>query len=143
MDQYSSAKGRFNILVPADPKLSKQEIFTGDGKKVTQYRVSASDANFAVFAAYYDYSSGMSYRLEQGRDSIVRTTGTLLNERRINLEEGHPGLELNISAKRPEGIEFLVRVRIYDVDRRVYVLQFIIPRSEDNAESRGNSFEVF
>jgi hypothetical protein len=141
--EYNSPKGRFNVLVPAEPKLSKQEILTSNGKKVTQYRATASDANFAVFVAYYDYAAGMSYGLERARDGIVGSTGTLLSERRINLEEGHLGLEINISAKRPEGIEFLVRVRIYDVDRRVYVLQFIIPRSEDNNVSAERATRYF
>ena len=87
----------------------------------------------------------MSYRLEQARNGIVGLTGTLLSERRINLE-GHPGLEMNISARPPDGIEFLVRAKIYDVDRRVYVLQFIIPRAEDNnvsAEKATRYFDSF
>jgi len=143
--KYHSPKGSYEVLVPAEPGLSKQEILTSNGKKVIQYRATASESNFAVFVAYYDYAPGMSYRLEQARDVMVGSTGTLLSARRIMLE-GHPGLEMNISAKRPNAIELLVRVRIYDVDRRVYVLQFIIPRSEDNnvsAEKATRYFDSF
>ncbi|MEP6912133.1 MAG: hypothetical protein ABI923_05225 [bacterium] len=53
---------------------------------------------------------------------------------------------MNLSAKRPDGTAFLVRVRIYDVDRRVYVLQFIIPRAEDDnvsAEKAARYFDSF
>jgi hypothetical protein len=143
--KYNSPKGRYSILVPGEPRLSKQEILTSNGKKVTQYRATASQSNFAVFVGYYDYASVMTYSLNQARGSIVASLGTLLSESKISLG-GHPGIEMNISAKHPDGIEFLVRVRIYDVDRRVYVLQFIIPRSEDNnvsAEKATRYFDSF
>lgn len=140
--KYNSPKGRFIVLVPGEPRLSRQEILTSNGKKVTQYRATASEANFAVFVAYYDYASAMTYSLNQSRAGIVASLGTLLSESKISLGD-HPGIEMNISAKRPGGIEFLVRVRIYDVDRRVYVLQFIIPRSEDNEVSAQKATRYF
>jgi hypothetical protein len=140
--KYNSPKGRYSILVPGEPRLSRQEILTSNGKKVTQYRATAAEANFAVFVGYYDYASAMTYSLKQARGGIVASLGTLLSESEISLE-GHPGLEMNISAKRPNEPEFLVRVRIYDVDRRVYVLQFIIPRSEDNDISAQKAMKYF
>jgi hypothetical protein len=143
--EYNSSKGRYSVLVPGEPRLSRQEIVTLSGKKITQYRATASEANFAVFVGYYDYASTMKYSLNQARGSIVASLGTLLTESEISLE-GHPGVEMNLSAKGPDGTEFLVRVRIYDVDRRVYVLQFIIPRSEDNnvsAERASRYFDSF
>jgi hypothetical protein len=140
--KYNSPKGRYTILVPGEPRLSSQEILTSNGKKVTQYRATASEANFAVFVGYYDYALAMTYSLNQARDGIVERTGTLLSESKISLG-AYPGLEMNVSAKRPDGTEFLVRVRIYDVDRRVYVLQFIIPRSEDDNVSAENAARYF
>jgi hypothetical protein len=143
--KYNSPKGRYSILLPGEPRLSSQEILTSNGKKVTQYRATASEANFAVFVGYYDYASAMTYSLNQARDGIVERTGTLLSESKISLE-GHAGLEMNVSAKRPDGTEFLVRARIYDFDRRVYVLQFILPRSEDDnvsAEKAARYFDSF
>ncbi|MEP6912134.1 MAG: hypothetical protein ABI923_05230 [bacterium] len=65
--KYNSSKGRYAILVPGEPKLSSQEILTSNGKKVTQYRATASEANFAVFVGYYDYTSAMTYSLNQAR----------------------------------------------------------------------------
>lgn len=140
--KYDSPKGHYSVVVPGEPRLSKQQILTSNGKKVTQYRATASEANFAVFVAYYDYSSAMRYSLNQARAGIVASLGTLLSEREIRLD-GQPGLELNLSAKPPAGIELLVRVRIYDFDRRVYVLQFITPRSEDNAVSAETASRYF
>lgn len=143
--KYSSPKGRYSVLVPNEPRLSRQEILTSNGKKVTQNRATASEGNFAVFVGYYDYSSAMRYSLNRARDNLIASLGTLLSERETRFE-GHPGIEMNISAKRPEGIEFLVRVRIYDADRRVYVLQFIIPRLEDDqvsAEKAARYFDSF
>jgi hypothetical protein len=143
--KYNSPKGRYSVLVPGEPRLSRQETVTSSGKKIARYRATASDANFAVFVGYYDYAKAMTYSLTQARDSIVASTGTRLSERKINLGI-HPGLEMNVSAKSPDGTELLVRVRIYDVDRRVYVLQFIIPRSEDDnvsAEKAARYFDSF
>lgn len=143
--KYNSPNGRYSIMVPSEPKLTRQETVSSGGKKITQYRATASEANFAVFVGYYDYASAMTYSLNQARDGIIERTGTLLSESKISLE-GHPGLEMNVSVKRPDGTEFLVRVRIYDVDRRVYVLQFIIPRSEDDkvsAEKAARYFDSF
>jgi len=143
--KYNSPKGRYTILVPGEPRLSSQEIPTSERKKVTQYRATASEANFAVFVGYYDYASAMTYSLNQARDGIVERAGTLLIESKISLG-AYRGLEMNVSAKRPDGTEFLVRVRIYDVDRRVYILQFIIPRSEDDnfsAEKAARYFDSF
>ena len=91
--KYNSSKGRYTILVPGEPKLSSQEILTSNGKKVTQYRATASEANFAVFVGYYDYSSAMAYSLNQARDGIVVRTGTLLSESKITRGH-HPGLEI-------------------------------------------------
>jgi hypothetical protein len=140
--KYNSPKGRYSVLVPVEPRLSTQETLTSSGKKVTQYRATASEANFAVFVGYYDYPSTMTYSLNQARGGIVASMGTLLTESEISLGS-HPGLEMNISAKRPDGTEFLVRVRIYNVDRRIYVLQFIIPRSEDNDVSAQKATRYF
>jgi|ERR1700730_1664427 len=143
--KYNSPKGRYSVMVPGEPKLSRQEIVSSSGKKITQYRATASHANFAVFVAYYDYASAMTYSLNQARDVIVGSKGTLLSESKINLG-GHPGLEMNFCVNGHGGPEFLVRVRIYDVDGRVYVLQFIIPRSEDDnvsAEKAARYFDSF
>jgi hypothetical protein len=143
--KYSSPKGRYSVLIPGEPKLSRQQTVSSGGKRITQYRATASESNFAVFIGYYDYASTMTYSLDQARDSIVASMGTLLSERKINLGD-HPGLEMNVSAKGPDGTELLVRVRIYDVDRRVYVLQFIIPRLEDgdvSAEKAARYFDSF
>lgn len=140
--KYNSAKGRYSVLVPGEPRLSRQEVLTSNGKKVTQYRATASESNFAVFVGYYDYSSAMTYSLNQARDNIVASLGTLLSQGEIGLD-GHPGLEMNVSAKGPDSMEFMVRVRIIHVDRRVYVLQFIIPRSEDNAVSAETATRYF
>lgn len=143
--KYNSPQGRYSVLVPGEPTLSRQQTVASGGKKITQYRATAFEANFAVFVAYYDYASTMTYSLNQARDSIVASLGTLLSERKINLGD-HPGLEMNVSAKGSDGTELLVRVRIYDVDRRVYVLQFIIPRLKDDdvsAEKATRYFDSF
>ena len=102
----------------------------------------ASEANFGVFVAYYDYASTMEYSLNQAREVIIGSRGTLLSEGKISFG-GARGIEMNISSKGPDGVEYLLRVKLYDIDRRVYVVQFIIPRSEDNNESAEKAARFF
>src|SRR2546427_10695855 len=94
--KYTSPQGRYSVLVPGEPKLSRRETISASGKKITQHRATASAANFAVFVGYYNYASAMTYSLNQARDGIVASIGTLLSESKINLGS-HPGVEMNLS----------------------------------------------
>ena len=141
--KYQSAEGRYSILFPVQAKLSTQESTTLAGHNVTQYRASASDGKATFFIAYYDYSSGTTFSFDKARDGIVgKIKGTLLSERWIKLE-GHQGRELKISAIGPDGTELLDRARLYNVHRRVYVLQVITVKTEEDSISAGKADRYF
>ena len=119
-------------MFPVQPTLSSQESSTAAGKKVIQYRASASDGKATFLIAYYDYSSGTTFSFDKARDGIVgKIKGTLLSERAIRLGS-HRGRELSVSAIGPDGTELLDRARLYDVRRRIYVLQVITVKAEDD-----------
>jgi hypothetical protein len=59
---------------------------------------------------------------------IEGVKGTLVSERAISLG-GYPGRDLRIRARDETGAEYDMRVRCYDIDRRVYVIQFIARKS--------------
>lgn len=141
--RYESAAGRYSVLLPVQPTLSTQEWSTAAGKKVTQYRCTAFDGQATFLIGYYDYFSGMTFSFDKARDGIVgKIKGTLLSERAIRLG-GHRGRELTVSAIGPDGTELLDRARLYDVDKRIYVLQFITVKSEDDSASAEKADRYF
>jgi len=141
--RYQSDAGRYSILFPVQPTLSTQASSTAAGHKVTQYRASASDGKATFFIAYYDYSKGTTFSYDKARDGIVgKLKGTVLSERGIKLD-GHQGRELQISAIGPDGTELLDRARLYDIGRRIYVLQVITVKAEDDNVSAEKADRYF
>src|SRR5687768_9476667 len=130
--RHQSDAGRYSILFPVQPALSTHQSSTAAGNKITQYRATATDGRATFLIAYYDYSSGTTFSFERARNGMVgKLKGTLLNERAIALD-GHQGRDLKISVKGPDGTELIDRARLYDIGRRVFVLQVITVKSEDD-----------
>jgi hypothetical protein len=141
--RYTSPEGRYHVLVPTQPKLSTQEASAASGEKFTQYFASASELNAFFLIGYFDYVPAMTFSLDKARDGMVEAVkGTLLSESAISLG-GSPGREMKVSAKGSDGNEYLFRVRAYDVDKRVYVLQFITQRSADDTASAEEATRYF
>jgi hypothetical protein len=141
---YTSPEGRYIVSLPAQPTLSTQEATTADGEKFPQYLASvvgAGDVGFLV--GYFDKVPGTVFSADAARDGMVnKINGTLISENAISLG-GYPGRELKVSTKpapeppaageKPaETVEYIVRARFYEADKRVYVLQMIFPKSLEN-----------
>ena len=91
---------------------------------------------------YFDYTETMNFSLDGARDGMIEAVkGTLLAEKSISLGR-YPGRELRVLAKDASGTEYLTRARYYDINRRVYVVQFIIPKSAE-AESAAKAAKYF
>lgn len=142
---YTSTEGRYSVLLPQQPKLSSQEASTSTGEKFTQYMAQATDTDSLYGFIYFDYTPEMSFSLDKARDGAIGAVkGTLLSEEAISLG-GYPGRELKIAAKNSD-LDLLIRARIYDVGRRVYVLQHIIQKSSDSpavAQKTARFFDSF
>ncbi|HVS20705.1 MAG TPA: hypothetical protein VHD88_02590, partial [Pyrinomonadaceae bacterium] len=84
---------------------------------------------------------GTIFTFDKARDGMIDAVkGTSLSERSISLD-GSPGRELRFSMKDSSGAEYLMLARFYDIDRRVYVLQFITNKSsETEFESKANRY---
>ena len=129
--KYTSPEGRYSVLVPTQPKLSSQDTTSADGDKVPQYLASSPDGNGVFMIGYFDYKPPVTFSLDKARDAMLKAMeATLLGEDTVSLG-GSPGRQLRLLAKTPDGQEFAVRARIYDVATRVYVLQCIFPKAED------------
>jgi hypothetical protein len=144
--KYVSPQGHYSIVVPKEPTLSTQEASGATGEKFSQYIATAADSSATYMIGYFDYTPAMSFSLEKGRDGMVAAVkGTLLSENSISLG-GSPGLELKVSAKGEDGVEYIVHARFYDVNKRVYFVQFIIPKPDDTttaAEKMAKYFDSF
>ena len=141
--KYTSPEGRYSVLLPAQPKLSTQEAANADGQKFQQYLAQVNDPTGYYLTGYFDLLSGDTYSLDKGRDGIIRgVNGALVSEGEISLG-GNPGRELKISLVGPDKVDYLVYARMFNIDKRVYILQFIIAKSEDNKASAANTARFF
>ena len=141
--KYDSAEGRYSVLLPNQPKLTTQESATAEGEKFPQYVASASDPNAVFLIGYFDHVPGTTFSLDKARDGMVNAIkGTLVSEGSISID-GSPGRELQVSATGPDGVEYLMRARFYDVDKRVYVLQYIIVKAGDDSASAAKAAKYF
>jgi hypothetical protein len=139
--KYTSPEGRYSVSLPAQPNLSTQEATAADGQKFPQYLASVVEpGDVAFMIGYFDSVPGTIFSADAARDGMVkRVNGTLISETAISLG-GYPGRELKVlttpapaqpaeGEKPAEAIEYIVRARFYEAGKRVYVLQFIFPKS--------------
>lgn len=128
--KYASPEGRYEVGLPNQPKLGSQEITTAGGDKLQQYTAIAGDQTHAFGTAYFDYPVGTTFSLDKARDGMIEHVhGTLLREDSISLG-GSPGRQLKVLATIGQA-EFITVARLYDIKRRIYVLQCIFPKAEE------------
>jgi hypothetical protein len=139
--KYDSKEGRYSVLLPSQPTVDSQEATSTSGNKFTQYKATVTGANVVYMIGYFDYSPPTTFTLEKGRDGMVNAVkGTLLTERAISLG-GAPGREIHVGAKDESGLEFVIFARFYDIDHRVYVVQFITTKAgEATADMKANKY---
>jgi hypothetical protein len=153
--KYTSPEGRYTVLLPAQPSLTTQEATAATGDKFPQYLASVvQPGDVAFIIGYFDSVPGSIFSADAARDGMVeRINGTLISETAISLA-GYPGRELKVlakpapqqpagGAKAADGVEYTVRARFYEVDKRVYVLQLISPRSLDSEALAAKATKYF
>ncbi len=128
---YNSAEGRYNVLLPAQPKLSTQESTTADGQKFLQYMASVQQSDAMYLVGYFDHMPGTIFSADRARDSMAEAVkGTVVSERTISLN-GYPGRELKVAAKLNTS-DYILLVKFWNSESRVYVLQVVYPRSSES-----------
>jgi hypothetical protein len=144
--KYSSAEGRYSVLLPGQPQLKSQEETLADGGKLQQHLAISSDSDGAAYIVGYFETGDRSYSFDKGRDgALSRVNGTLISERDIKLRE-YPGREVKLFGTAG-GLEFFIVVRFYKVEKRVLIVEFIAPKSAgqdlpDKAVKFFDSFHV-
>ena len=153
--KYSSPEGRYSVSLPAQPNLSTQEATTADGQKFPQYLASVTEAGDVVFlTGYFDSVPGTIVSADAARDGMVKQiNGTLINETALSLGN-YPGRGFKVLAKAPAGasaegekpaepVDYIVHARFYEVDKRVYVLQVIFPKSLESEAINARATKYF
>jgi hypothetical protein len=138
--RYDSKEGRYSVLLPSQPTVDSQEATSTSGNKFTQYKATVAGADVVYMIGYFDYSPPTTFTLDKGRDGMVNAVkGTLLSERAISLG-GTSGREIHVGAKDESGLEFVIFARFYDIDHRVYVVQFITTKAGEAANMQANKY---
>lgn len=128
---YTSPQGRYSVSMMEQPKLSTQNITAASGDDLLQYMAGASADPAYLMVGYFDYPPTNTFSLTAARDGMVNSLhGTLLGDESISLG-GSPGRAIKISAKTESGLDFVTRARFYDISRRIYVLQCLVPVSDE------------
>jgi hypothetical protein len=141
---YTSPTGHYSVLLPAEPKLVDQEGTSATGEKIPQYLAVVEDSTATYMAAYFDYSkSTQSFSFDTARDGMLANMkGTLVSEKPISLGR-YPGRELKISGKLNDGTEFISRCRFFDVNKRIYLVQLLFKKANDNGEVAAKATKFF
>jgi hypothetical protein len=140
--KYTSAEGRYSVLVPQQPTLNSQEATASTGETFTQYMAQTSDADSYYMLSYFDYTPGMAFSLDKGRDGMVTAVkGTILSEQPITLG-GHPGRDLKVSATS-QNIPLIIRARLYNIGTRVYIIQHMFTKASDTAAVAARTARFF
>jgi hypothetical protein len=139
---YHSAEGRYDVSLPAQPKLATQESATADGEKFLQYMATVQQPDVIYLVGYFDHVPGTTFSADRARDGMVSAVkGTLVSERVISLG-GYPGRELKVAAKF-DTTEYVVLAKLWDTENRVYVLQAVYPKSNESETMSANAAKYF
>ncbi|MDQ2974564.1 MAG: hypothetical protein M3R69_04020 [Acidobacteriota bacterium] len=152
---YTSPEGHYSVLIPAQPTLSTQESTAANGEKFPQYLASVVAAGDIVFMiAYFDTLPGTVFSADAARDGMVKAIkGTLISENAITLG-GYSGRDLKVlttptppppaeGTKPAEPVDYIVRARFYEADKRIYVVQLIFPKSLENGPFAAKATKYF
>ena len=152
---YTSPEGRYTVSLPAQPTVSTQEATAANGEKLPQYLASVVEPGDVLFMiGYFDTTPGTVFSADAARDGMVkRINGTLISENAISLG-GYSGRELKVlttpaapppaeGTKPAEPVEYIVRARFYEADKRVYVVQLISPKSLENDALAAKAVKYF
>lgn len=141
--KYTSTVGGYSIMLPSQPEIGTQDAATAEGVKFTQYKATVVDGSAVYLIGYFDHVPGTDFSFDSARDGMVSAVkGTVLSESSITLA-ANPGLELKIALKDGEGNDYLLRARFYDVDQRVYVLQFIYLKTKEGEAMNAAAAKYF
>jgi hypothetical protein len=126
LKRFTSAEGRFTVLMPGTPTPSTDQVAVGSGQSAQttplyEFILTVGDGNVGYMVGYNDFPAGVAIDspeavLERGRNGAV-SNKTLLTDTAVNLN-GVPGRAFTY--RDPDGGTFAQRD--YFAGRRLYQL---------------------
>lgn len=140
--KYASVEGRYAVLLPAEPKLSKQDVKNKDGLALTQYLSQVAKGNGLLMVGYFDYAADKTFSLQKAQEGMIANIkGTLVSEEPVSLGR-NAGKAVRVKASA-NGIDFVALSRFFDVDRRIYILIYLFPEKESEQEHKPQADKFF
>jgi hypothetical protein len=88
-----------------------------------------------MLVSYFEYAPYNAFSLVVSSDAMVdRLHGNLLDDESMSLW-GSPGRAIKIAGKTENGLAFITRARFYDVSSRIYLLQCLVPVSDEGSRA--------
>lgn len=122
--RYSSATGRFSILMPTQPKVQEQPVDTDAGKLINHvFMAQSGTAAFAISYADYPQNNADPQKVldEVRQGAITGIKGTLISGKNIT-HKGFHGREFQASTQGA-----LYTSRIFIVNNRLYQMVVVAP----------------
>ena len=147
--RFKSQEGNFSIELPGVPKAQRVPVEPDNEKAAKQVQYVFGVDNGAYLVSYQDNPNleeadekTRAEALKTAQDSLGKTFGKLLHEKRIQLLDKYPGREFEYQIPGDKG---RYRSRMYLVDGRLY--QVIVVGTEafaasPTADAMLNSFEL-
>ena len=132
---FSSAEGRFSVLMPGTPKDKSQTENTPLGPITTHISIySDNDSAFAVSYTEYPPSLMENFNVEKGLDGarnaqLGKFGSALISETPLSYQDTYPGRELQMTLTKGDG-KHAIRNRMYLIKNRLYQVMIILPKDE-------------
>jgi hypothetical protein len=144
---FSSAEGKFSVLMPGTPQNHSQSLNSPFGP-VTTYAFVYSNNDSAFAVSYTDYpqdpTRGINTQkvLDGARNSLLaKPGGTLIGESSISLGS-YPGREVQMVTAEGDG-KHALRTRVYLVNSRLYQVMVVLPNEEASSENAVKFLDSF
>jgi Domain of unknown function (DUF4440) len=134
---YTSAEGRYNVLLPGKPTLDTKR------PELHQAIITRLPGTYSV--AYWDLTADQTLSLDDWRkvqiEGLKESNGSVLSDNPVSLN-GFPGRELVTLEKESDGGERVGAQRLYKVDERIYLVLFTYLKSDesDALKAKGTKF---
>ncbi|HEY9074301.1 MAG TPA: hypothetical protein VIN67_09240 [Desulfobaccales bacterium] len=146
--EFKSEAGRFSIMTPVALQEETQPLETEAGK-ISLHLFAAQEGFTGYFVSYCDYPPEFVKKkepeqmLDGARDGATKSAkGKLVSDTKISLA-GHPGLEVVIDAREPQGPNGLIKGRLFMVGNRLYQVMVVAPKSRTDDQATDSFLQSF
>jgi hypothetical protein len=143
---YNSPEGRYTVLFPAKPELSIENAPVTTGENLVEHVAICTDpeaGSWAVYnVTYFDFPTIMGFSFDESRDGYLKAGNATLQSEKPFQFGAYQGREIRATAKN-SGKDLILLAKFILVERRVYLIQFVFPKSFESPRSAEESKKFF